>query len=58
MVEVGLVKLYSDTLQSHMDYLRGHLRERIAHAKCTRTRWISRIAHYKALQRDAVYALW
>ena len=58
MADLRLAKIYRVTLQSHMDYLRGHLREWIAHAKHTRTRWISRIALYKAMQRDAEDALW
>ena len=58
MADLRLAKIYSVTLQSHMDYLRGHLRERIAHAKHTRTRWISRFAHYKAMPMEDVSAAW
>ena len=45
MREAILAKLFSYFLQSHMDYLRGHLRERIAHAKRTGTSTIGQNPH-------------
>ena len=50
--EAAVAKLLSDVLQLHMDYLHGHLREWIVHAKCTGRSLIGQNTHCISTEKD------